>query len=346
MPEETVVDANPQETVVKGAVNSGDFNTNADAYLDSLEQSSGSKDAMGESIPKKEDSGVDQTKKASPTTEVKELSSEETKLKQIEEILGDDTKAIEAYIKKMGYHNDPAWQKLLAKSRTPAIDEATSKQLEEFKQLTSDPEYIRLSMKRQGYTDEAIDKALVDRGFTQPEKPSDDIALIASSLGMKVDQFDSNTKAVISDVAKIADIIFKDRMNKVLPSTIKPMEEMVTSIAQKDGATKLLSSMQETVKTEGVLDFKQDIEPELHKFVDANPEATQQDLANYFKEVNYRLTIDRLKTGKKTVERAEKKATNRPNFSGQGKGEINIPKKTGKFNEDADAILDSLGYHE
>jgi hypothetical protein len=343
MPEE-VIDATPE--VVKGAVNSGDFNTNADAYLDSLEQSSGSKDAMGNPIPPKEDSGVDQTKKASPVEEVKELSSEEQKLKQISDILGDDAKTIEAYIKKMGYHNDPAWQKLLTKSRTPAIDEATSKQLEEFKQLTSDPEYIRLSMKRQGYTDEAIDKVLADKGFTQPEKPSDDLTLIANSLGMKVDQFDPNTKAVISDVARIADIIFKNRMDKILPSTMKPMEDMVSNIAQTNNANKMLSTMQETVKAEGVLDFKQDIEPELHKFIDANPEATQQDLANHFKEVSYRLTVDRLKTGKKTVERADKKAINRPNFAGQGKGEINIPKKTGKFNEDADAILDSLGYHE
>jgi len=341
MPEETV-DANTtvETPVVKGAVNAGDFNEQADKYLDSLEQSSGSKDANGEAIEKKEDTGVDQSKKANLQSEVDKAPTVEEKLAKIAEILGDDKDAVDAYIKQHGYHKDPAWQKLLDKSRTPAIDDETKNRLAEFNKVTSSPDYIRASMKSQGYTDEAIDKELANKGFEIPSKVQDDVALIAKSLGIKPEQMDENTRATVSDISKIADIIVKDRLSKILPNALKPLAEQTNAIAQRNGASQFMNTVKSTLEQEGVLEFK-DIAPALNEFMDKNPEATQDDVLQYFHQVNHSMTIERLKSGKKQIERVEVKKGNRP-LSKEAAGNVTVSKKTGDFNKDADALLDAF----
>jgi hypothetical protein len=337
--EDVKVDANTE--VVKGAVNAGDFNVEADKFLDSLETSSGSKDANGEVVEKKEDTGVDQSKKANLQSEVDKAPTVEEKLAKIAEILGDDKDAVEAYIKQHGYHKDPAWQKLLEKSRTPAIDDETKNRIAEFNKVTSSPDYIRAAMKTQGYTDEAIDKALVERGFDIQPKGMDDFQLVAKTLGIDTANMDENTKAVISDVARIADVIFKDRMAKVLPNALKPIEEQTTKIAQRDGAAQFMNTVKGTLEKEGVLTLE-DIAPHLDKFMDENPNATQQDVLEHFKEINHTLTIERLKSGKKAIERGEQKKGNRPLSKESSAATITVPKKTGEFGKDADALLDAL----
>ena len=336
--EEVQVDANAE--VVKGAVNAGSFNEEADKFLDSLEQSSGSKDANGEAVPPKEDTGVDQSKKANLQEEVAKAPSVEEKLAKIAEILGDDKDAVEAYIKQHGYHKDPAWQKLLEKSRTPAIDPEMAKQLETFKQVTSNPDYIRAAMKTQGYTDEAIDKELQRRGFDIQPKGIDDVQLVAQQLGIDPKTITDETRATVSDIAKIADVIFKDRMSKFLPNALKPITEQTTKIAQRDGAAQFMNTVKSTLEKEGVLTLE-DITPHLNKFMDDNPEATQEEVLKHFVEVNHALSIERLKSGKKQVERTELKKGNRP-LSKEAAGEFKLPKKTGNFSQDADSLLDAL----
>lgn len=339
MPEETVVDAN--NIVVD---KDSDFNTKADAILDAYEGKSSNPEAgQDNEVEENQEAGADQPKNANPDTEA-ELSEEEATLKKINEALGDDPKAIEAYIKKMGYHKDPAWQKLLAKSKqSQAIDSDTQKQLEEFKLITSSPDYVTMSMKRQGYTQEAIDQKLKELGHDIPDKQQDDFALVASKLGIDPASMDANTKATVTDIAKIARVVAEEMLGKTLPKTLQPIEETVQGVRQANEASKLTSSMRETVKNEGVLDFEKDIEPELHKFLDNNPEATQKDIADHFSVLNHRLTVERLKTGKAQVARADKKSVSRPLSVTAGNKPVQI-KKTGNFNKDADAFLDAVGY--
>lgn len=320
-----------------------DINAEMDGILDEFEASSASKE--GEEGNEGQDTGVDQSKKANLDKETDTESGPEAKLAKIKEILGDDEKAIDAYIKSKGYHTDPAWQKLLAKSKTPAIPEDIQKELEAFKKVTSSREYIETKMKAEGYKQEAIDAKLKEMGFQVESKGQDDVELVIKSLGIDPKNIDDNAKATISDVAKVVDIILKDRLGKVLPERIKPLEDTLTEIGRRENASKITQRMKSLVSEEGVLDFDKDITPEISKWLDENPKANQEDVFNYFLELNHRLSIERLKTGKKRADNKEEKM-NLPKSFRPAKGNMDIPKKTGDFDKDADAILDSIGYHE
>lgn len=310
------------ETEIQHGAKPIDFNSQADAFLDSVEKespdgSSPSKDDTT-SPEAKEDAGADQLKKASLEADGKDEE-------------GKDPRDL---MFRKGYNE--------AKSKFEKdLGGLSREDIEKFKQLTSSPDYIRASMKSQGYTDEAIDKALVDRGFDIQSKDQDDVQLIAKSLGIDVSKMDENTRATVSDIAKIADIILKDRMSKILPNALKPIEEQTTKIAQRDGATQFMNTVKSTLEKEGVLTIE-DVAPHLDKFMDDNPEATQQEVLKHFKDINHTLTIERLKSGKKAIERSEKKGNNRPLSKEGGSPEVKIPKKTGDFGKDADSFLDAM----
>jgi len=334
--EENVVDAN---TEGKETPEAQDFDTIADKVLDDFEGSSTSKEGAEGDEENAGGTGPDQSKKG--TEGDKPTSSVEEKLAKIREILGNDDKAVEAYIKSKGYHTDPAWQKLLEKSKTPAIPEETQKELEEFKKVTSSREYIETKMKAAGYKQEAIDDELKRRGFEVKGSEQDDVALVASKLGLNMDGVDDNTKAIIGDVAKIVDVIFKDRIAKLLPETLKPIEENLKTIRQKENASEITNRMRGVVSNEGVLDFDKDVTPAVAKWLNDNPEATQEDVFDAFLEINHRLSVERLKTGNKRADNANNKRSLPKSFS-PSTGKINV-QKTGDFNKDADSILDALG---
>lgn len=314
-----------QETAVEEAPLHGaksiDFNSQADAFLDSVEKgqpagSSPAKEAATVSPEPDKDAGADQSKKASP----EDVGKDEA---------GKDPRDL---MFRKGYNE--------AKAKFEKEFEGINREeIENFKKLTSSPDYIRASMKSQGYTDEAIDKELTKRGFEVQSKEQDDVGLIARSLGMKPEQMDENTRATVSDIAKIADIIMKDRMSKILPNALKPITEQTQKIAQRDGASQFMNTVKSTLEQEGVLEFK-DIAPALNEFMDKNPEATQDEVLQYFHQVNHSMTIERLKSGKKQVERKEVLKGNRP-LSKEAAGNVTVAKKTGDFGKDADAFLDA-----
>ena len=85
------------------------------------------------------------------------------------------------------FHKHPAWQRIM-KERDEAkkLLEETKKmvlpkeEIEKFNQTISSPEYIRNSMKSQGYSDEAIDRKLGELGHKVEPKPQDDLQLVLS----------------------------------------------------------------------------------------------------------------------------------------------------------------------
>ena len=310
-----------EEAPLKGAVPS-DFNAQADAFFKSVDEakpegSSPSKDAT-ESTDAEKDAGADQLKKASPEGGGNE----------------DEGKDPRDLMFRKGYNE--------AKAKFEKDFGGISKEdIESFKKVTSTPDFIRASMKAEGYTDEAINKALTDRGFEVQSKGLDDVSLVAKELGLDLTQMDANTKAVIGDVTRIVDVIFKDRISKTLPNALKPIEEQTTRIAQRDGAAQFMSTVKSTLEKEGVLTIE-DVAPHLEKFMDENPTATQNDVLNHFNQINHALSIERLKSGKKAIERSESKKGNRPLTKESTGPEIKLPKKTGNFSQDADAVLDAL----
>ena len=328
-----------------------DFDSIADDFL--------SKDADSSSAEQDQEAKTDESAGAEPekTEQIKEVEADESlsvedKIGKIKELLGDDEKAIDAYIKEKGYHNDPAWIKqreLIDRLKKEgeaksALSEEDKQALDEFKTFRSSAEYIQTSMKAQGYTQEAIDKKLTESGFESQSKPQDDVQLVIGKLGIDLDKFTPQEKASvmqnIEDIVKVADILVNDRLGKVLPKELSGIKEHIGSMEKSDNASKMLSNMQSTVKDEGILDFTKDIEPELNKFLDDNSDATQQDLFEHFKKINHKLTVERLKTGKKQEERDGKKTNLRQNVAGSPGG--NQVPKTGDFEKDADAFLDSV----
>jgi len=283
--------------------------------------------------------------------------SVEEKIAKIKEILGDDEKALDAYIKQKGYHNDPAWQKqreLIDRLKKESTEKSTLSQedttaLEEFKKFRSSPEYIQMTMKSQGYTQEAIDKKLQESGFNVTAKAKDDIQLVFEKLGINTENMTpeakANVTANVDDVVKIMNVILDDRLSKIIPKELAPIKSILGSVEQKDNASKLMSIIQNTVKAEAILDFAKDIEPALNKFLDENPDATQQDVFEHFKHINHELTLGRLKTGNKQAERDDKKNNNRPVIT-MSKGTNGISQKTGNFDKDADAFFDSVNFKE
>ena len=317
-----------------------DQDTVMDKVLDDIEASSASKE--GAETTEGQETGADQSKNANLDKEVGEVSGMEEKLSKIAEILGDDKEAIDAYIKSKGYHKDPAWQKLLEKSRTPVIDEDTKRQLEDFKNITSSREYIEASMKAKGYTEEAIGRELQNRGFQIQPKTQDDVELVVKSLGLDPKTMDENTRAVIGDISKITDVILKDRLGRILPEVLNPITKNLSERNQQEGGKEITSRMVEVVKKEDILDFEKDIGPKLDEWLDKNPKATQPEIFEYFTSLNHSLSIERLKTGKKREETAGKKGNLRQNVrSPATRGEV--PKKTGDYDKDADVFLDSIG---
>ena len=218
--------------------------------------------------------------------------------------------------------------------------------LAEMKKISSSPEYISTKMKSEGYTQEAIDSKLRELGHSVPERPGDDVGLVASKLGLDLKSLDENTRATIGDVSKIARVIIQDAISKTLPTTIKPLADSIEQITQKTEGDKLVQTMEKTIKDEGVLDFKKDVEPELNKWLDANPNATQQDLLDQFKELSRTLTIERLKTGKRKEDRDAKKSKLRENTSSAPISPV-LKREEGEDMDDyQDRILDNIGYRE
>lgn len=304
------------------------------------------------------DSGAEPVKTEQvKAVEVDSSLSVEEKISKIKEILGDDQKAIDAYVKQKGFHNDPAWQKqreiierLKKESETKSfLSEEDKKAFQEFKTFSSSPEYIQMTMKQQGYTQDAIDKKLQESGYEVESKPQDDVNLVLGKLGIDINKMPPETKenvlANVEDIIKIADILIQDRFSKTFSKELAPIQDHLGNLAKTDNATKITKTMEDTIKSEGILDFDKDIEPALNKFLDENPDATQQDVFENFKSINHNLTIERLKIGKKKDERDEKKGDLRQNIP-IARSNSGLPKKTGNFDKDVDSFFDSANYQE
>lgn len=337
----------------EGKPEAKDFDEMADDFFSKQEKET-PEESSTENKPE-DDKSTDETTGAEPakSEKVKAVDEDdsltpEEKIEKIKGILGDDEEALDAYIKSKGYHKDPAWQKQREEiekwkkaAESSGLSEEDKAALEEFKKFRSSAEYIQTSMRAQGYKEEAINKKLEEMGYDVPSDAKDDVQLVIDKLGLDPESIDKDVKANIADIARIADVLINDRLGKVLPKELGPLQEHIQSNEKVQNSQRMVSQMRETVKGEGILDFEKDIEPALHKFMDENLNASQKDVLDHFNKINHKLSVERLRTGSRKQEREEKKSHLRQNIP-TSRGSQSLPQKTGDFEKDFDAAFDAM----
>lgn len=308
------IEATPKTDIVTDVVNKAFAKT---------EQSSSPE---GKEAEEAEDTGADQSKKASPEAEAEQVIKD--KLAKISEILGDDPKAIDAYIKSKGYHNDPAWKKVYEMSKkleAPGLDEKTKQEMEVFKKVTSSPEYIRMRMTQEGYKPEAIDAKLKELGHEVEAKPDDINDRLLTKYNINPQAYKSqeeyeSAKNNVSDIITIAKDVVESLLESKLGKTLEPIQQELSQNKSERNASKLTKQMQNIVSVEGVLDWEKEVTPEINRFIDEaekeGKEISQVEIYNHFLELNHKLSIEKLKTKGKKDERDEVKKNLPKNIPG------------------------------
>jgi len=249
------------------------------------------------------------------------------------------------------FHKHPAWIKQREKIATAEAEaeelrtKLSVKETTDVESITSSPEYIRAKMEREGYKEEVIQAELEKAGYKQPVQQQDMMDKVITQLGYKKEDLTQEQIDYIHDISKISSIIADQGRDPNLAGRLDSVESLIQGTSQKSGADKLMGTITETVKDEGILDYAIDIEPKLHKFIDDNPKAIQEDVMSYFKDINHKLVLERGTLARKKVSRDEKKGVLKQNTHSVGKAGVSIPVPTGDGNADADAFLDAIGMH-
>jgi len=317
-----------------------DIDQKVDAFFDGKEgtepeESSPSKSEQSEDTEPKDDVGDDQPKKSDSEGEEKEDGDKEADPRDL------------AFRK--GYNE--AKSKLSKELEELKKSIPPKEQLEQFTKTINSPEYIRASMKAQGYTDEAINSRLTDAGHKVLPKTEDDFQFVLKSMGIDPEKLDENGKnyvnTYIADVVKVAGTLVDHKLKSILPDTIKPIQERLDKADAEKSGHEITKQMKSIVKDEGILDFEKDVEPELHKFMDSNETASQKEIMDHFQSLTRRLNIERLKLGKKKVDREETKKGLRGSKETNNVDTTKTPQRGDKESEDEylDRLLDFHNIH-
>lgn len=303
-----------------------------DGEQETPSDSSTEKETTPEETEESKDAGADQPEKANPE-ETKEETEEEADPKDL--------------MFRKGYNEAKAKSDKELQEAQDKLSKFSDFELkmEKFEKVTNSPTYIKSQMREEGYTEEAINSKLQEMGHTVEEPTQDDVKLVLNELGVTEDSIDPALKNTISDIAKIADIIARDRLNKTVPQQLQGVEDKINQMTQTSSADKVLGAMQSTVKDEGILDFGKDVEPIIGKYLQENPNASQQEVLAHFHVLNHKMTIERLKLGKKQEARNESKSGNRQNTESDNASPTKISGYDGKkpFGDHLDDVLDKMG---
>jgi len=254
-----------------------------------------------------------------------EEKTEETEVKETEEPSAEDDKTESSEEKEPDvpkeFHKNPAWQRILKQrdAKDAELKELQEKysgfesKLEEFNKVTSSPTYIKQRMEAEGYKQEAINAKLQEMGHKVDSPSTTDVDLVMRELNIQKENLTDEARnyidTYVADAAKVADIIVRDRMNKILPQELADIRSSLGKYNNESQATQYISQMKETISSEGVLDFAKDVEPALAKHMADNPDATQQEIFSAFKDISRQLTIDVLQAkGKKSATQESKKS--------------------------------------
>jgi len=281
-------------------------------------------------------------------TEKPEESTSEPDTAKKEDEPGKETKDPEGEIPEE-FHKHPAWIKQREKAEKAELEaeelrsKLSDKQLTDVEKVTSSAEFIRAKMEKEGYKEETIQVALNKAGHKAPVKQQDMMDTVIEQLGYKKEDLTQEQLDYIHDISKVAGIV--SGQDPALSERLDSIEATMQKSLRDSGADDFMATVNKTVTDEGILDYKIDIEPKLHKFLDENPEAKQADVLNHFKDINHQLVLERGTLAKKKVTRDEQKSVLNQNTHSVGKAGVTVPTKTGDPNADADAFLDAMGVH-
>jgi len=270
-----------------------------------------------------------------------EEKTEETEVKETEEPSAEDDKTESSEEKEPDvpkeFHKNPAWQRILKQrdAKDAELKELQEKysgfesKLEEFNKVTSSPTYIKQRMEAEGYKQEAINAKLQEMGHKVDSPSTTDVDLVMRELNIQKENLTDEARnyidTYVADAAKVADIIVRDRMNKILPQELADIRSSLGKYNNESQATQYISQMKETISSEGVLDFAKDVEPALAKHMADNPDATQQEIFGAFKDISRQLTIDVLTAKGKRSATQESKKSLRGNKEGATIDPTNAP---------------------
>jgi len=321
-------------------ITSESLRVDSDSVLDSIldkgydrqetpEDSSSLKENQSEQSEKAEDAGANQSKKAE--------SSEDEESK-------DEPKDPRDVMFRKGYNE--AKSKLTKELEELRKVSLPKEEIENFKKTISSPEYIRFSMKQQGYRDEAIDAKLKELGHVSNATELDLNDVIMKKLNINPQAFSNQeeferSKGITSDVITITKSVLEQLIPNYLGKEITPLKENLNQIMFKESANHKVNEMQKIIKDEGILEWKE-VEPELNKFMDENKGISQDDVVDYFKDLRHKMVVSKLQSKGKKDERDEKKSNLRSLSEGANISQGKILRKAGQSDSEyMDSILDS-----
>ena len=306
-----------------------------DDILDDYEKGLATDSVTSTDVKATDDEVKDEEAVVDPDNAKKEADSEETK-----ESEGEIPEE---------FHKHPAWMKQrdkLAEAQKETEElrsKLSAKETVDVKEITSSAEYIRASMERAGYKEEAIQSALSKAGHVEPATQQDIIDTVIDKLGYNKANLTQEQLDYIHDISKVSNIIAEQHGNPELSGRLEAVESVLAEEKRKESGRVVSDEIVKTVESEGILDMKVDIEPRLHEFIDNNPEAQQLDVLNYFRDLNHKLVLERSALAQKKAKRDDEKSVLKQNTHSVGKAGVSVPDKTGDPNVDADNFLDSVG---
>ena len=252
------------------------------------------------------------------------------------------------------FHKHPKWQKLYNRAidaeakleeKGAVVDESTQAALDEFKNFSSTREFLEAKLKKDGLRDEVIAERLKEAGFESAEATAQsDLEIAAEALNLDVKSLTDQERADISGIGKVSRALMMNDLKKILPELINPISDKVSALTAKDSGLKIHDDFTGLVEKDAVLDYVKDLAPDISKFLDDNPNSTQQDVEKFQNDLYHnKLVLHKTALAGKE-EREEKLSDNRPGGEGT-RTATGLPDKTGDFDKDADALFDHLGVH-
>lgn len=250
------------------------------------------------------------------------------------------------------FHKHKAWIKL--QDRAKAAEEKLAEQggtmseedkalLENVKELTNSRQFLKDKYEREGFKEDVVTKKLADAGFKDAEEGTKtDLEIAAKALNLNVEDLSEEAKADITSLAKISRAMMSEDLNRILPAILNPISEKVAGLTGRDEGIKIHEDFVDKVGKDGLLNYEKDLAPDISKFLDDNPEATQQDVAKFQQDTYHSKLVLYQNAVKNKDERDNKVEGNRPGGEGSAV-KTGLPDKTGDFEKDANAFLDHAG---
>lgn len=277
-------------------------------------------------------------------------TSEDTTSKKSEEVKEETTEA------PKGYHDDPAWKRIIEERNASRAerDELKSKggvsdedkqSLADMKTVMESAEYVQLSMKNAGFTQETIDAKLKELGFEAPAAVTSDLDAVAKKFGFKsAEDLKPEEKTYLEEIIKASSAIVDSRLEPIKGRLSKADQET----QQVEAGRSLVKDIKAQVEEEKILDYVKDVEPMIDKWLKENPKGLQPELKAHVEKETRKLSIERLRVGKQTIDRDGKKVNLRQNTSGahsEAKPELKPADTDENAEANVETVLDNLGIY-